>query len=650
MLPMLVANQLLEEYMCGVSGIYERGGKAVDRSMLLAMRDRLVHRGPDDSGEHVSDHIGLSLNRLAVIDLSPKAHQPMANEDSTIVVAFNGEIYNFRSLRPQLEERGHRFRSASDTEVILRGYEEWGTEILPRLNGMFGLAIWDSRSEQLILARDRLGKKPLFYLDQGGRVVFASELGALLAGLESTPALDPAALDAYLAYLCVPGERSIFKGVRKVPPAHYAVFHRGGATLTRYWDLSFRRKTAEREPALLEELDELLQEATRIRLISDVPLGAFLSGGVDSSAIVAHMSRLMPEPRTFSIGFADEDHNELPHARAVARALGTRHEEFVVEPDAAEILPRLVWHYGEPFADSSAIPTYYVAQMARRHVTVALNGDGGDEIFAGYPWCLRERMLQRYREGLPEWLRAGPLRSLGKSIGRISGRAAYLAAALLVRGGSPAGQTFWIWPRWGREEQQALYDPAWLARLDGDSPQEHLLDLFKRSSATQDLDRTLDVAIRSYLPDDLLVKVDIASMANSLETRSPLLDHRVVEFAAALPTHLKVRGSVTKYLLKKHTARLLPSASVHRRKQGFAVPLARWLRGPLRPFLESILLHPRALRRGYFAPDSVRLLVRRFLQGEPLETRVWSLLWLELWSLLFLDKQIDAGTTLKDFM
>jgi asparagine synthase (glutamine-hydrolysing) len=492
-----------------------------------------------------------------------------------------------------------------------------------------------------------MGKKPLFYRDAGGEVAFASELQALLSALGSTPEIDPEALDLFLAYACVPGERSIFSGVRKLPPAHVAAFDAKGSSLRRYWELSFRDKSARGEDELLAELDSLLSDATRIRMIADVPLGAFLSGGVDSSVVVAHMSRLASGVRTFAIGFPEERFNELPHAAKVARHCGTVHEELVIKPDAAEILPRLVWHYGEPFGDASAVPTYYVAQAARRHVTVALNGDGGDESFAGYDWCRREAILQRYRESLPLALRRGPLRALGTAAAFLPGRAGHQLGAMLTRGAQTVGETYWNWDLWGEAERSRLYRPAWRQRLAGFRARAHLEDLFARGTAGEDLDRALEAMIHLYLPDDLLVKADIASMANSLEPRSPLLDYRIVEFAARLPTSLKVRGGLTKALLKRHAADLVPREVVYRPKQGFSVPLADWLRGALRPSLAGILLHPRALERGYFQPDALRALVQSFLGGAEHATRLWGLLWLEIWHLLFIDKAIAPGDSLR---
>ncbi|HKQ97657.1 MAG TPA: asparagine synthase (glutamine-hydrolyzing), partial [Candidatus Polarisedimenticolia bacterium] len=383
--------------MCGIAGIFRRGGAPIEAERLVAMRDDQRHRGPDAEGLHVVPHAGLAFNRLAIIDLSPAANQPMVLPDDGLAIVFNGEIYNFREVRAQLEAEGHAFTTKSDTEVILRGYRAWGLDVVPRLDGMFAMAIWDPGRRTMHLVRDRLGKKPLFYSDAGGEVVFASEVRALTRGLAHRPPPSARAIDSYLAFLAVPGEMSIWEGVHKLPPASILSCTLDGATMRRYWRLKFDAPRIEDENEALERLDTHLFEATKRRLISDVPLGAFLSGGVDSSAVVAQMARATGKVRTFTITLADAAHDESPWARMVADALGTEHQEIRVEPDAAAILPRLVWHYGEPFADSSAIPSYYVSQATRRAVTVVLNGDGGDEGFAGYGWHRAAHLAAWYR-------------------------------------------------------------------------------------------------------------------------------------------------------------------------------------------------------------------------------------------------------------
>src|SRR5262245_7669271 len=636
--------------MCGIAGIYARGDSAVPAERLRAMRDDQTHRGPDATGLDIGPHIGLAFNRLAIIDLSPLANQPMATDDRGVRIVFNGEIYNYRDLRRELEARGRRFRTQSDTEVILQGYLEWGIEVVRRLNGMFAFGLWDATHETLYLARDRVGKKPLFYRDADGEVVFASEVRALVRGLKAVPAVDPQALDAYLAYLCVPGDRSIYQGIKKVPPATLVICTRAGTRLERYWSLSFRRKARMDENEAIERLDGLLEDATRVRLIGDVPLGAFLSGGVDSSAIVAMTCRAGGAARTFTIGFSHDDFNELPYARAVAEALGTSHTEVRIEADAAAILPRLVWHYGEPFADSSAIPTYYVSAAAREHVTVALNGDGGDESFAGYAWNRAIRVAEVYRRYVPGPLRRVAFPPLGAALARVAPRnwTLHALSLLLVDWSDRApDDLLWIWPGFTDTERDRLYAPSFKSQLSDGDPAAYCRTALGRADGPDDVDRGLQAIIETYLPDDLLVKTDIASMANSLEARSPLLDYRVLEFAASLPSSLKFRRLQTKRLLKILTARLVPPSVVYRRKQGFAIPLADWLRGPLRRPLEVLLGHRRFTARGIFDAGAVRVLIGRHMAGEDLSPKLWALLSLELWFRMFVDGDLSRGDSLR---
>ena len=554
--------------MCGIAGIFSRGDVAPSTDRLLAMREDQTHRGPDAAGLYTGPHIGLAFNRLAIIDLSPLANQPMATEDGAARIVFNGEIYNYRELRRELEGQGRRFRTRSDTEVILQGYLEWGIDVVRRLNGMFAFGLWDAARETLCLARDRVGKKPLFYRDAEGEVAFASEVRALIRGLGSAPPFDPHALNAYLGYMCVPGDQSIYAGVRKVPPAGLITCHRGGTRIERYWKLSFRHKVEMAEGEALERLDALLEDATRLRMISDVPLGAFLSGGVDSSTVVGMMNRAGGPVRTFTVGFSDESLNELPHARVVARALGTQHVEIPIEADAAAILPRLVWHYGEPFADSSAVPTFYVSAAARQQVKVALNGDGGDESFAGYPWNRAIRVTELYHRLVPRSLRRGVLARLGGVLSRLAGTEGpvrSLSRLLADWSERPAADLFWIWPGFRAADLDRLYTPSFRSRLVDRDPATYCHAKYVGADGPDDVDRGLQVVIESYLPDDLLVKTDIASMANSLEARSPLLDYRVLEFAASLPSSLKFRRLREKHLLKALAARLVPPAVVYRR-------------------------------------------------------------------------------------
>jgi asparagine synthase (glutamine-hydrolysing) len=636
--------------MCGIAGIYSRSDQPIPAPRLLAMRDEQSHRGPDASGLHVAARIGLASNRLAILDLTEAANQPMLSDDRSIALVFNGEIYNFQDVRRDLEAKDRRFRTRGDTEVILRGYEEWGAEVFSRLNGMFAVALWDGPRERLLLVRDRVGKKPLHYADAGGEVVFASELRALVKGLRSSPEVDAEAVDLYMAYHCVPGDRSIYRGISKVPPGSILSCDRDGVRLSRFWRVSYQGKQPLRQPEALEQLDALLADATRIRMISDVPVGAFLSGGVDSSTVVALMSRQRQPVRTFTVTLPDSGMNEAPFARTVSAALGTEHEEVVVEASAASVLPALVWHFGEPFADSSAVPTYHLSAAARRRVTVVLNGDGGDEGFAGYEWHRSIPLASLYRGVCPRILRqaiGGPARWV---VGlRPAPEMLRAAARFASRWGSRDSlQAFWIWPGLEPGGRQELYARPFLQALNGHDPRRYARAAWSGADGADDLDRALQAGIETYLPDDLLVKMDIASMAHSLEARSPLLDHRVLEFAARLPTALKIRGMETKPLLKAYAERLVPSSVVYRSKQGFSIPLSDWLRGPLKRPLESLLRDKRFAARGFLDPKAVQSCLNRHLSGDDFGPLLWAVLWLELWFRMFVDGDVHRGDSLYD--
>jgi asparagine synthase (glutamine-hydrolysing) len=634
--------------MCGIAGIVDLRCRDVERADLAGLCAHLVHRGPDDVGYHYGPGVGLGQRRLSIIDLA-SGHQPMANENGTLWLTFNGEIYNFQVLRAALEAAGHRFATQSDSEVILHAYEEYGAGCLERFRGMFALALWDAPRRTLFLARDRVGKKPLFYTQADGQFVFASEIQALVAHPGVRREIDPAAIDDFLTFGYVHAPATGFRGISKLPPAHSLTLTLGdvgGPPALRvepYWTLRFVPKLELTEGEAAEGLLDVLTEAVRLRLIADVPLGALLSGGVDSSLIVALMSRLIGgrPVKTFSIGFEEQAFNELPYARMVSQRYGTDHEELIVRPQAADILPTLVRHYGEPYADSSAVPSYYVSRLTRQHVTVALNGDGGDESFAGYERYIATGLAEHYRR-LPLPLRAGVIEPLAALIpsslprsNRIGRAKRFLHVAAL-----PAARRYLRWVTYFTpERKQDLYTPEFRELLAGHDGDAWLFRLFESagSDGADALDAALGTDVRSYLPYDLLVKMDIATMANSLEARSPLLDHRVMEFAARLPSRYKVRGTTTKYLLKKVARELLPSAILDRRKMGFAVPLNQWMRGDLLPLLNDVLLSPRALDRGYFRPDAVRRLVREHVERrQDHADRLWALLWLELWQREFL--------------
>ena len=633
--------------MCGIAGkLFFDSSRKVAPGLLARMNRVLAHRGPDDSGIFHDGPVGLAHRRLSIIDLSQAGHQPMSNAAGTLWITYNGEIYNFQELRSELERDGVVFRSKTDTEVILALYERYGIECVQRLRGMFAFAIWDGRTRTLFLARDRLGKKPLHYYWDAEKFLFASEPKGILQDPQVPAEPDFPSIHHYLTFGYVPSPHSAFRGFRKLPPAHYLVVQDGQVQVERYWRLRYEPKVHLSEKELCDELLARLREAVRLRMISDVPLGAFLSGGIDSSTVVALMSEVSSGPvKTFSIGFEEQEYNELRFARMVAERYRTDHHEFIVKPDALAILPDLVWHYNEPYADSSAIPTYYLAKMTREHVTVALNGDAGDENFAGYERYLAARLAARY-DRLPGVLR--------KSLERV---VAALPEAGHVRGLYRRGKRFlaaaskepkrryaqWVCTFSGVWKDE-LYEPAFreaMARFDSD---DLLLQAYESAGTTDFLDATLGVDVVTYLPDDLLVKVDIASMAHSLEARSPLVDHLFMEFAASIPSALKLRGRTKKYLFKQAVRDLLPAAVIDRPKMGFGVPLDRWFRRELRDLAYDILLSRRSLGRGLFREDMVRLLLDEHRDGRAnWHFQIWSLLILELWFQRFIDCRDQPG-------
>ncbi|MGE0456256.1 MAG: asparagine synthase (glutamine-hydrolyzing) [Vicinamibacteria bacterium] len=616
--------------MCGIAGLVEAPGRSPDRGVLEAMGGALRHRGPDDGTVESWGRAGFAFRRLSIIDVAG-GRQPIANEDETCRIVLNGEIYNHLDLRADLERRGHRFRTRSDVEAVLHGYEEWGDEVVTRLRGMFAFAIWDERQQRLLLARDRLGKKPLVYRESGGRLAFASELQGLLAdpSLERRPDLE--AIHHYLTYQYVPAPWTAFEGVRKLPPAHRLVFENGAGRVERYWSLAPRPESGLDLEQAAAEVRRLLRDAVKVRLMSEVPLGAFLSGGVDSSAVVALMSEF-GRVKTFSIGFEEAEFDELRYARLVAERYGTDHHELVVRPDAAEVLPRLVEHFGEPFADSSAIPTYYVAKLAREHVTVALNGDGGDELFAGY---------DRYRAlGVYERLSRVPAgRSLGLALASLGGsglpsRARRLLEAIAADPEESYARTI---SYFAPEAKLALYRPELRERLAATDSHAVLREHFRAWNGRDLVARTLHADTLTYLPGDLLAKVDIATMAVSLEGRSPLLDHPLVELAGSLPSHLKLAGRQGKRVLRRAVEDLLPPAILTRPKMGFGVPIARWLRAELRPLAEDALLASGAATRELFEPAAIARIWREHQSGaRDRSPQLWALLCLELWWRQFL--------------
>lgn len=626
--------------MCGIVGIVSSDDKRVDEALLGRMCDAIRHRGPDEDGFYVNGSVGLGMRRLSIIDLK-SGQQPIHNQDRTAWIVFNGEIYNYLELREKLEKLGHTFYTNSDTEAIIHAYDQYGADCPKHLRGMFAFAIWDERTQELFLARDRVGKKPLLYARVNGQFVFASEFSALLLHPDVSRDVDTEALHQYLSFMCVPAPLTAYRAIRKLEPGHSLRWRKGEIKLERYWQPDFSHKLDIDEEEAGERALEILRDAVRVRLMSEVPLGAFLSGGIDSSAVVALMSEASSKPvKTFSIGFEEQDFSELHHARRVAEHVGADHHEFVVRPDAMEVLPLLVEHYGEPFADSSAIPTYYVARETRQHVTVALNGDGGDESFAGYERYAAMQLAERYRR-LPASVRnwaiqpaVSLLPSSETTRSRIRSAKRFIQAASL-----PKQDRYLRWISvFDPEAKNDLYSESFQRETASVYPSDILDPWFARANGSGIVDAVLLTDIMTYLPNDLLVKVDIATMAVSLEARSPFLDHHVIEFAASLPEKFKLRGMTTKYLLKRVLKKLLPAENLERPKMGFGVPIGHWFRGEMQSFLRATLLSQKSLGRGLFKPDAVKQLVELHTRGErDYAHQLWTLLMLELWFERFID-------------
>ena len=626
--------------MCGILGILNANGEPVDRGNILSMAAVMSHRGPDGEGAYCDGPVGLAHRRLSIIDLSGGT-QPMSNEDGSVWITFNGEIYNFPDLKRDLEAKGHRFRTRSDTEAIVHAYEEYGTDCVKRLRGMFAFGIWDARKRRLFLARDRMGKKPLHYFSHGKRFIFASEIKAIVQDRGVPREIDPEALVDYFTYMYIPFPRTIFRSVRKIPPGHWMTVSfetaAGRSSLgieqRPYWDLRYSPDASLSEQDWVEGLREKINEAVRVRLMSDVPLGAFLSGGVDSSAVVAAMAAAQAGPvKTFSVGFEEEDFSEIEYARAVARRFGTDHHEEIVRPDAVELLPKLAWEFDEPFADSSAIPTYHVSRMARQHVTVALSGDGGDETFAGYKryawadglsrWDFLPSFVRRAAFGWPSALMPQGMR--GKGALRNMSMGPYERYRSLITHDEP-----------GYLDRLLTADVKVQMRADGD-------DLFKqfygRFPDADYLTRLQYLDTKTYLAEDILTKVDRTSMLCSLETRAPLLDHELQEYVARMPASLKLFAGEKKYIFRRAMRGVLPDEILDRPKMGFAVPLGKWFKKDLDSFARETLLGPTARERGIFDPRFVeKVLDDHQKKTRDLSARIWSLLFFEQWCRNWID-------------
>jgi asparagine synthase (glutamine-hydrolysing) len=619
--------------MCGLAGWV--GDPRLDADALQRMCAAVRHRGPDDDGALIEPgEVGLGFRRLSIIDLATGA-QPLFNEDETIAVTCNGEIYNFRELRSRLERAGHRFRSRSDAETIVHLFEERGADFLEELQGMFAIALWDARRSRLLLARDRLGVKPLYWAPVKGGLIYGSEPSAILASglIDARP--DPRAIIAYLTLQYVPAPRTGFLGINKLHPGEFLIFENGHARTQRYWSLQYHDENGSaREDAALDQLDSLLRDATHSRLVSDVPLGALLSGGIDSSLVVGYMAEALPRVSTFSIDFEHQQFSEGGHARRVAELYGTGHEQFTVEPDMVPLVEKMVVSLGEPFADSSCIPTYLLCEMTRRRVTVALSGDGGDEAFAGY---IRHRIATSAD-------RLDPIPQLAARVAQatvpaaITRRYPRIERTMSVLARSSQERYATMMSHFVPESLERICDPQFL--LEGGGARSAWDDVLAPGNEAG-VNRYLALDTATYLPGDILMKVDRISMAHALEVRSPLLDYRLYEFAARLPRRLKVRGLQTKYLLRRLARRRgIPDDLVTRRKQGFGVPIGHWFRGPLRSWVQDILLDERTRRRQFFRQDEVPRLLADHLAGSADHTaRLWNLVMLELWQRAWVDQR-----------
>jgi len=624
--------------MCGICGILNRNGSPVPADVLDAMNATLIHRGPDQGAVIIEGVCGLANRRLAILDLSPSGALPMRSPDSTITMAYNGEVYNYPDLRKALETEGYTFRSGSDAEAVIALYQRYGPDFVQHLRGMFALALWDAPNQTLILARDRLGKKPLYYYQDDQHLIFASEIKALLMHPVVPRRPSRHLIPLVLAYGYVPAPLTFFEGVCMLPPGYLLICRDGEITLQAYWTppAFAGADPAVRAEDYLEELGAALEESVRLRLLSDVPLGAFLSGGLDSSLIVAYMARHTPgRVKTFAIGFTGEDSfDETAHARRVAELFDTEHHEFIVEPDAIDLLPFLVWHHDQPFADSSAIPTYLVSKLTREYVTVALTGDGGDELFAGYERFYAAYLAARYRR-LPEWTRSGIkvmvdiLPEATSYRGRVQRVRRFVTGATM-----PPAEAYFSWIRLFDDEQIAS---LW-AENGSQRPTGHFVALFNPSDPRDFTAQLLDINLKTYLPDDLLIKTDRSSMAASLEARAPFLDHHLLELAARVPSNLKLRGKETKAILKQLASGMLPEDVICRPKHGFGVPVGRWFREGLRSYACEILLDRQTLSRGYFREAAVRQLLDEHTSGQRNHgQRIWTLLTFEWWHRLFID-------------
>jgi asparagine synthase (glutamine-hydrolysing) len=622
--------------MCGISGYFYFDDRPVDAKLTLEMSDVQKHRGPDEGGIYTGRGVGLGHRRLSIIDLGT-GQQPLANEDGSIWISFNGEIYNFLELHSELSS-SHHFRTRSDTEVIVHLYEKYPTTFISKLRGMFAFALWDESKRALILARDRVGKKPLYYYHDERKLVFASEIKSILRHPDLKLEIDESALSDYLSLGYIPAPKSIYQNIRKVRPGHYLTVTAGRIQENEYWDLTFNPIGNRREEQWIEVLLEELRTAVKIRLMSEVPLGAFLSGGIDSSSIVAIMKTFLPEPvRTATIGFREARFDESAHAKQVAQYLKTDHHEQVVTPDKIDTIEKLVWHYDEPYADSSALPTYFVCRVAREKVTVSLSGDGGDENFAGYRRYYLDMQENRIRTALPRTLRKTLFGPLGRLYPKIDWAPRFLRAKSTFQSLSydPLEGYFESVSTFRSDDKTKVLSPELKARLKGYSSLDLLRGYYDRAGTDDLLSRIQYVDVKTYLTDDILAKVDRASMANSLEVRCPFLDHKLMELVASMPSDLKLKGRTSKYILRKAMQDMLPGETLYRTKMGFAVPLADWFRNGMHGYARHFLIEQ---ADPYLSSAFIRKIWRQHQAGiRDRSTQLWNILMFRVWLRRFRD-------------
>jgi asparagine synthase (glutamine-hydrolysing) len=627
--------------MCGICGKLNFDiNNEVDKGLIKKMCDTLIHRGPDDQGYYINKNIGLGMRRLSIIDLNT-GHQPISNENQKIWIVFNGEIYNYKELKQDLIKKGHQFKTGSDTEAIIHLYEEYDVDCLKLLRGMFAFAIWDEVKSRLFLARDRVGKKPLIYTVANNSIIFASELKAIIKDNSIKKEINFDALDQYMSFQFVPAPYTIFKGINKLPPASYLLCEKGNIIVKRYWELDFNNKIIMSEDEYAEGILKELEEAVKLRMISDVPLGALLSGGIDSSAVVAIMARLSDKPiKTFSIGFEEEEYSEIKYARIVAERFKTEHHEFIVKPNIIEILPELAWYYDEPFADKSAVPSYYVAKEAGRHLKVVLNGDGGDEAFAGYS---RYDFGNNIASLLPSNIKRQLTRQIIKNYLKISDRSKLTSKMIkkIALNLFPVSRSI-IFPEFfsGREKYN-LYNHNIRDALNN-SILNKIDELLEGAEDIKEpIDSMINIDFNHYLSGDLLVKMDIASMANSLEARSPFLDHKLLEFSMSIPCSFKIKNGARKYILKRALSDILPDGILNRNKMGFSIPLIYWLRNELKGFAYQTILNDSDGIKLFFNLAYVKQLLDEHTSGKKNHAlRIWSLIVFEMWYRRFMKGNI----------